>query len=66
MANLDGTLNWRKSSRSGGGDNCVEVASLSDGAAVRDSKDPAGPILIFTLAEWSAFLDGVRDGEFDA
>jgi hypothetical protein len=33
--------------------------------AVRDSKDPAGPVLTFTAPEWSAFLAGVRDGEFD-
>ena len=59
--------NWRKSSRSGGGDNCVEVASAADGAVgVRDSKNPAGPVLEFTPDEWRAFTGGVRDGEFDA
>ncbi|MGH4017535.1 MAG: DUF397 domain-containing protein [Gammaproteobacteria bacterium] len=57
---------WRKSSRSGGGGECVEVARLADGArAVRDSKDPTGPALRFTPAEWTAFTAGVRDGEFD-
>lgn len=58
--------NWRKSSRSGGGDNCVEVA-LAEGSAVgvRDSKNPTGPILAFTLMEWDAFTHGVRTGEFD-
>lgn len=45
---------------------CVEVADLPDGGrAVRDSKDPTGPALIFTPAEWAAFTAGVRDGEFD-
>lgn len=59
---------WRKSSRSNGngGNNCVSVAFLSDGAtAVRDSKNPSGPALLFTRAEWDAFLGGVKDGEFD-
>jgi hypothetical protein len=56
---------WRKSSRTGSGNECVEVADLADGdRAVRDSKDPAGPALRFTLAEWTAFTAGVRDAEF--
>jgi hypothetical protein len=61
------TLVWRKSSYSGGtGGNCVEVAVLPDGGrALRDSKDPAGPVLRFTSAEWSAFVAGAQDGEFE-
>jgi hypothetical protein len=55
---------WRKSSHSGA-NGCVEVARRSDGIAVRDSKDPDGPVLVFTDHEWRAFLAGVRDGEFD-
>ncbi|MEU1722692.1 DUF397 domain-containing protein [Nonomuraea sp. NPDC005692] len=58
---------WRKSSRSGnGGGNCVEVATnLAGIIAVRDSKNPTGSALVFTPAEWKAFLGGVRLGEFD-
>ena len=57
---------WRKSSFSGAPQqNCVEVAEVGGGwVAVRDSKDAASPILVFTPAEWAAFLQGVRAGEF--
>jgi Domain of unknown function (DUF397) len=59
--------NWRKSSRSSGGDNCVEVAIAGDGTVgVRDSKQLGlGPVLEFTPSEWEAFLGGAKDGEFD-
>lgn len=59
--------NWRTSSRSSGGDNCVEVAFAADGTVgVRDSKQQGrGPVLEFTPAEWEAFLGGVVGGEFD-
>ncbi|RNI00935.1 DUF397 domain-containing protein [Micromonospora aurantiaca] len=57
---------WRKSTRSGGADNCVEVATSTDRhIGVRDSKSPDGGILVFSPGEWSAFVKGVRDGEFD-
>jgi hypothetical protein len=55
---------WRKSVVSGG-NGCVEVAFLGNEVAVRDSKNPSGPILVFTLVEWQAFLVGVHNGEFD-
>jgi Domain of unknown function (DUF397) len=60
------TRPWVKSSYSGPtGGNCVEVAFLADGeVAMRNSRDPGGPALIFTRAEWDAFLGGARDGEF--
>lgn len=56
---------WRKSSRSGGGDNCVEVAlAKSRTVGVRDSKDPRGPILRFRSTAWKAFTAAVRADEF--
>ncbi len=59
---------WVKSSYSGPtGGNCVEVAFLAHGdVALRNSRDPEGAALIFTSAEWDAFLGGARDGEFDS
>jgi len=57
---------WKRSSRSGSEGQRVEVADLPGGfVAVRDSESPEGPALIFTPAEWEAFVGGVRDGEFD-
>jgi hypothetical protein len=63
--NLD-RAEWRKSSASADVGQCVEVATnLPDVIAVRDSKNPQGPALIFTPGEWKAFLRGVHLGEFD-
>jgi hypothetical protein len=61
-----GHIEWRKSTYSGSeGGTCVEVAGLNDGdRAVRDSKDPAGPMLRCTSTEWSTFIAGVRASEF--
>ena len=57
---------WIKSSQSFSNGNCVEVTELPGGfVGVRNSRDPGGPILSFTQAEWDAFLRGARLGEFD-
>ncbi|MFI5490964.1 DUF397 domain-containing protein [Actinoplanes sp. NPDC051859] len=57
---------WRKSARSGSSGNCVEVAdNLSGVVAVRDSKNPAGPALVFAPDVWSTFVGGAKGGEFD-
>jgi hypothetical protein len=59
------SASWVKSSYSGPQGNCVEVARLADGGvAMRHSRHPDGPALVFTGAEWDAFLSGARDGEF--
>jgi hypothetical protein len=51
---------WRRSSRSAnGGGNCVEVAHLPVAVAVRDSKNAAGPVLVFSPAAWTRFLHGL-------
>ena len=60
---------WRKSSRSQLS-NCVEVGlpiqdPAADVVAVRDSKDPHGPALLFSRGVWDDFLTATKDGEFD-
>ena len=60
-------LAWQKSSRSNPSGNCVELAELPDGAgvAVRNSRDPDGPVLVYTEHEIAAFIAGAKDGDFD-
>jgi predicted secreted Zn-dependent protease len=55
---------WRKSAASETGQ-CVEVAFVGQRILVRSSDDPSGPMLTFSEPEWTAFLAGVRNGEFD-
>jgi len=58
---------WRKSRHSNPDGSCVELSPLSRarGIAMRNSRDPQGPALIFTSAEMTAFMLGVKGGEFD-
>lgn len=61
---LDGAI-WRKSSYSGQAGDCMEVAGGIPGAVpTRDSKNPGGPVLIFSSDAWSSFVAGVRAGDF--
>lgn len=71
-ADLTGAV-WQKAASTGAADEpCVEIAivpGIKEGSdqviAMRDSRSPAGPVLLFTPDEWRAFTAGVRDGEFD-
>jgi hypothetical protein len=55
---------WRKSRHSNPSGDCVEVAELLSGhVAVRDSRDPDGPALVFARSEWATFIRGARGGE---
>ncbi|MFE9960025.1 DUF397 domain-containing protein [Micromonospora sp. NPDC005299] len=60
-------VRWLKSRRSNPSGNCVELAELPDGGgiAVRNSRHPEGPALIYTVDEIAAFVLGARDGDFD-
>lgn len=58
------TVTWRKSTRSNGSGDCVEVAdNLAGKVGLRDSKDPGGPVLTFTPATWAVFLHAAKQGE---
>ena len=59
------SLAWRKSSLSGNGPGCVEVAVTPAMVYVRHFQNEAGPVLEFRLTEWAAFLAGVHLGEFE-
>ena len=57
---------WRKSSRSAqGGNDCVEASVRDDAVWVRDSKNPAGPVLTFGSAAWIRFVGAIKDGSLD-
>ncbi|MFB4299350.1 DUF397 domain-containing protein [Actinomadura sp. NTSP31] len=57
---------WRKSSYSDqSGGNCVEVGELTSGVALRDSKDPDGPLLAFGRGAFGALVSEIRAGRYD-
>jgi hypothetical protein len=56
---------WIKAAASGQGGNCVQMRRNRGGVEIRDSKDPGGPVLNFTTAEFAAWLDGAKKAEFD-
>jgi hypothetical protein len=65
-SDADSAQNWRKSSRSMTNGNCVEVAGpTGQSIGVRDSMNPTGAVLGFTLGEWDAFVGSIRNGKFD-
>jgi hypothetical protein len=53
-------LNWRKSTASADGPNCVQIASTGHTVLVRDSSDQSGSVLAFSSAQWSAFVERVQ------
>jgi hypothetical protein len=56
---------WRKSRRSNPSGNCVEIATLAgEQVAMRNSRHPDGPALVFTRSDWDAFIGGAQDGDF--
>lgn len=60
------SVTWVKSRRSNATGNCVEMAALPGGEiALRNSRDPEGPALVYTRAEFAAFVAGAREGDFD-
>jgi hypothetical protein len=57
------SASWRKSTRSWGNSDCLEIGQFPDGAVgVRDSKSRRGPVLTFDMSEWNDFLAGIRTG----
>jgi hypothetical protein len=63
---IPATMRWRKSTASNPSGNCVELAKLACGSiAMRNSRFPAGPVLISTREAIAAFIRSIRSGEFD-
>lgn len=59
-----GDLSWRVARRCDGG-NCVQIAPSGDRIVIGDSKVPDGPVLAYSRSEWRAFVEGIRQGDFD-
>ncbi|MFB7274067.1 DUF397 domain-containing protein [Streptomyces sp. NPDC056244] len=67
MSSSEQFVGWRKSSYSGGGNGeCLEVADGYASVPVRDSKNPAGPALLFQTNDWSTFITAVKDASLTA
>lgn len=58
-------LNWRKATASQGSQGCVELAPLTGAIAVRDSKDPNGPMLLLDRYAWQHLAERASSGELD-
>jgi hypothetical protein len=58
-------LKWRKAKRSKANGACAEVASVATANVIRDSKDPYGPALYYSLDSWRSFISETRMGRFD-
>jgi hypothetical protein len=58
-------VRWRKSSRSSGTGQCVEATAIERAVLIRDSKNPHGPHLVFTLQGWRALSKRVKSGAYD-
>ena len=67
VGQLPTSVKWQKSGRSNPSGNCVEMAALPGGQeiAVRNSRDPQGPALVYTIDEIRALIGGAQDGDFD-
>jgi hypothetical protein len=59
-----GNLSWRVARKCDGG-SCIRVASSADMIVIGDSKNPDGLLLSYSRSEWAAFVEGVRQGDFD-
>lgn len=59
-----GQLAWRMANRCNGGE-CIRVASRGDDVLFSDSKNPSGPFLTYSKAEWQTFAEAIRQGDFD-
>ena len=62
---MENTPAWIKAKSSTVDGQCVELAQIDEGIAVRNSRHPEGPVLIYTKAEFQAFLQGAQNGEFN-
>ncbi|MFF5244398.1 DUF397 domain-containing protein [Streptosporangium sp. NPDC000095] len=58
-------VRWRKSSLSGDGPSCVEMAFAGNDVAVRDTKNRDGGTLVFPRTEWTIFINGIKNGHYD-